>query len=125
VYLAPADLNVASFLGHASLLPGEAADGSVTCALGRLTLARSATAGPVRVVVRGEQVQVLSSDGPGQAATVLDVSFFGHDATVRVQLSSGEPVAARTPAGLVPRPGDQVRVRVVGEVVAFAEEPSR
>jgi iron(III) transport system ATP-binding protein len=123
VYLAPADAHVASFLGHASLLPGEASiDGTVTCALGRLTLAEPRSVGPVRVAVRGEQVQVLGSDGPGTPATVLDVSFFGHDATVRVELASGEPVAARTPAGLVPRPGDLVRVQVVGEVVAFPEE---
>jgi iron(III) transport system ATP-binding protein len=122
VYLSPADERVAAFLGHASLLPGEASpDGTVACALGRLELGEPRNVGRVRVAVRGEQVQVHGSDGPGTLATVLDVSFFGHDATVRVELASGEPVAARTPAGLVPRPGDRVRVQVVGQVVAFPE----
>jgi len=119
VYLSPADWQVAKFLGHAALLPGEAAGGTVMCALGCLTLATPSVAGPVRVAVRGEQVQVLGPDGTGTLATVLDVSFFGHDASIRVELASGERLAARTPAGLVPAPGDRVRVQVVGDVAVF------
>ena len=126
VYLSPADAHVASFLGHASMLPGQACpDGTVACALGRLVMAEARDPGAVRVAVRGEQVQVLGADAAGTPATVLDVSFFGHDATIRVQLASGEQVAARTPAGLVPHPGEQVRLRVVGEVVAFPKTAGR
>jgi len=126
VYLSPADVRVAAFLGHASLLPGVIVDrDSVECGLGTLALAGQVDAGGyVEVAVRGEQVQV-QTEGPGVPAEVLDVSFFGHDATVRVRLASGERVAARTMSGQVPRPGDRVHVQVVGDVVAFPEEWDR
>ncbi|WGX96049.1 ABC transporter ATP-binding protein [Nocardioides sp. L-11A] len=123
VYLAPADPRVAGFIGHASLLPGEVtAEGRGRCALGELALRAVRTpAGPARFAVRSEQLQVRSSDADssGVSGEVVDVSFFGHDATIRVRLASGEQVTARTPADTVPVPGDRVRVAVVGDVIAF------
>jgi iron(III) transport system ATP-binding protein len=80
------------------------------------------------VAVRAEQVQVLAASGSpepddasGVPAAVVEVSFFGHDATVRVRLRDGSDVVARTPADGVPHPGDPVCVRVLGDVVAFPE----
>ncbi|THJ01279.1 TOBE domain-containing protein, partial [Nocardioides sp.] len=93
---------------------------SASCALGLLRLRAPVAAGPVRVAIRAEQVQVAPADESDRAGVVLDVSFYGHDATIRVVLDSGEHVSARTPANSVPRPGDPVRVDVVGEAVAFA-----
>ena len=52
----------------------------------------------------------------------MDISFYGHDATVRVRLDSGEQLSARTPATSVPTPGDRVRIAVVGDVVAFRDD---
>ena len=127
VYLTPADERVASFLGLSVLLPGTIGAASprvVRCALGEVGLRGDVRPGPVRVAVRAEQVQVTAKDS-GTPAEVLDTSFFGHDATVRVRLASGELVVARTPAGVVPLAGDQVGVQVVGDVVAFADEPGR
>ncbi|HWJ11640.1 MAG TPA: ABC transporter ATP-binding protein [Nocardioides sp.] len=120
VYLQPADPRVASFIGHASLLPGTVErDGRGRCALGDLTLkAGAVTSGPAQFAVRSEQLQIRT-DGSGTPGEVLDVSFFGHDATIRLRLDSGEEVAARTPADSVPQPGDRVGVGVMGEVVAF------
>jgi iron(III) transport system ATP-binding protein len=121
VYLAPSGTRVAAFLGHSTLLTGKVDHpAEAVCALGALPLRDKLEPGPVTVVVRSEQVQVRPSGAPGVVAEVLDVSFFGHDATVRVRLVSGEQVTARTPAGEVPAPGDQVTVQVVGDVVAFA-----
>ncbi len=130
VYLAPADPRVASFLGHASLLPGEVeVSGRGRCALGHglaQRVHRCDGAGPVRLAVRSEQIQIRPDSGgrtpdpaPGTPGEVLDISFFGHDATIRVRLDSGEELLARTPADSVPRPGDRVRVTVIGDVVAF------
>lgn len=121
IYLAPADPRVAAFLGHASLLPGTIEPGArvVTCALGRLPVHGSLAGGEVQVAVRGEQMEVRPDPASGTAGTVLDVSFYGHDATIRVRLESGDEVAARTPATSVPQAGDRVRVSVVGDVVAF------
>ena len=110
-----------AFIGHASLLPGHLdANGRGTCALGTVSTrtAGDPTNGPARFAVRSEQLQI-HTDGPGAAGEVLDVSFFGHDATIRVRLDSGEHVAARTPADTVPRAGDRIHVEVVGDVVAF------
>jgi iron(III) transport system ATP-binding protein len=123
VYLSPADPRVASFLGHASLLDGKVdADGNAVCALGTVTLRTHAETGDVRLAVRAEQIQIRpdAATGDGAPAVVVDISFYGHDATVRVRLDSGEDLSARTPATSVPAAGDRVRVSVVGEVVAFA-----
>jgi iron(III) transport system ATP-binding protein len=119
VYLEPADPRIAAFIGHASLLPGEiGADGRGRCALGSVAVRPASAAGPAQFAVRSEQLQVRA-DGDGTPGEVVDVSFFGHDATIRVRLDSGEPIAARTPADSVPRAGDRVRVTVLGEVITF------
>jgi iron(III) transport system ATP-binding protein len=75
--------------------------------------------GPVLLAVRAEQLQVRPDSAEGTDASVLDVSFYGHDATIRLRLDSGEELAARTPASAVPAAGERVRVCVVGDVVAF------
>ncbi|MGA8256546.1 MAG: ABC transporter ATP-binding protein [Nocardioides sp.] len=121
VYLAPADEVVAAFIGHASLIGAQAAaDGhSAESVLGRVAL-RHPRSGAVQLAVRAEQVEVLTSSDDGAEATVLEISFFGHDATVRVVLAeTGEELVARTPAAAIPARGSRVRVRVVGDVVAF------
>ncbi len=129
LYLSPADPRVASFIGHASLIQGRVdggATGSVqaTCALGAVPLRSPADPGPVQLAVRAEQVQVRPEDAQGVAGEVLDVSFYGHDATIRVRLESGERLSARTPATSVPGVGDRVRIGLVGDVVAFPAGPA-
>ncbi len=128
VYLQPADPRVAAFLGHATLLPGTAdGRGGASCALGSVPVRGTAgaagvvPAGGVELAVRSEQLQIRlgGSVTDGTLGEVLDVSFFGHDATVRIRLVTGEEVSARTPADSVPLPGDRIQVSVVGDVVAF------
>jgi iron(III) transport system ATP-binding protein len=122
VYLTPAEPRVAEFLGHAALICGSAhGNGSVSSALGDLRLRGAPAHGPVRVAVRAEQVHVRPEGAEGVSGVVVDTSFYGHDATVRVRLDSGEQLAARTPASEVPVAGDRVRIAVVGDVVAFAD----
>ncbi|WP_183100214.1 ABC transporter ATP-binding protein [Nocardioides pelophilus] len=127
VYLTPADPRVAAFLGHASLLDGNVEDGArAECALGVLPLRAPTGPGRVRLAVRAEQIQIRPAGadevGGGAPADVIDISFYGHDATVRVRLDSGEELSARTPATSVPAPGDRVLVAVVGDVVAFRSD---
>lgn len=120
VYLTPAEPRVASFLGHATLVEGEVENGTeARCALGVLPLRTASAPGPVRLAVRAEQIQIRPKDADGAPAEVVDVSFYGHDATVRVLLDSGEQLSARTPATSVPAAGERVSVGVVGDVVAF------
>ena len=130
IYLTPASAAVAAFVGHASLLPATAAAGTATCALGEVRLASDVT-GEVLLAVRPEQVVVTSAGEAAQdsrreagvEAEVLDVSFFGHDATLRARvIAPGHDdtvVIARVPAGGVPTPGTKVRLTVVDRVLAF------
>ncbi|GAW48109.1 MULTISPECIES: ABC transporter ATP-binding protein [unclassified Nocardioides] len=127
VYLDPASPAVASFVGHAALVPAQALAGSATSALGRVAI-RGAGDGRVLLAVRPEQVTVTAADDPSAlTAEVLEVSFFGHDATVRARvLGSAGPVdlTARVSATGVPAPGARIGVRVDGDVLAFPEDLS-
>ncbi|WP_148611940.1 ABC transporter ATP-binding protein [Nocardioides rubriscoriae] len=128
VYLSPADPVVASFIGHATLVGGvvtAGAPGSATSPLGVVALRDHHAPGAVRIAVRSEQVQLVSDDDPAHGARVrvLDVSFFGHDATVRVRVEeTGDLLTARTPSGTIPEVGSIARARVVGPAVAFAPD---
>ena len=76
------------------------------------------------LAIRPEQVTVAPEGGV--VAEVLDVSYFGHDATVRARVPGGEAVViARVPAGGVPTPGTTVCLRVSGEVLAFPQGVER
>ena len=95
---------------------------SATCDLGRVSLLTD-VAGAVLLAIRPEQVSV----SPGalrrrSSAEVVDVSYFGHDATLRARVCGGETVViARVPAGGVPAPGSVVCLRVSGDVLAFPD----
>ena len=125
IYLNPASPEVASFVGHAALVPAVAAGGSATSVLGTVRV-RGTRDGGVLLAVRPEQVAVTTEDDAGSlVAEVVEVSFFGHDATLRARVAAGGDaveLTARVPAADVPPPGARVGVRVVGEVLAFLEE---
>ena len=124
VYLDPATPAVAAFVGHSALVPATARNGIATSALGEVSV-RGARDGRVMLAVRPEQVAVTAKDEAGSlAAEVLEVSFFGHDATVRARVAGPDElveVTARVSATGVPQPGSEIGVRVVGEVLAFPE----
>nr|WP_218910394.1 ABC transporter ATP-binding protein [Nocardioides thalensis] len=115
VYAAPATPWVGTFLGESTLVPATSDGSTATCALGILRH-DAAAAGPVRLLVRPEQVAL---DGSGVTGTVVAVDFQGHDALVTVQVSD-IPVRARVPATALPAVGAEVAVAVRGEVRAFA-----
>ena len=74
------------------------------------------------LAIRPEQVSVSPGAADGVEADVLDVSYFGHDATLRARVCGGETVViARVPAGGVPAPGSVVCLRVSGDVLAFPD----
>lgn len=115
VYARPASRWSAEFLGAADVVPGVAADGSVTCALGRFP-ADPGFSGPVEVVVRPEDVALDLELDDGVLATVVGRSFYGHDQLVRLALGDGQEVQSRVGGSAGWRPGDEVRIRVVGPV---------
>jgi iron(III) transport system ATP-binding protein len=119
IYLRPASAQVAGFVGHSTLLNGSASGHSATCDLGQVSLLTAAT-GPVLLAVRPEQVSVTAATAGGVVADVLEVSYFGHDATLRTRVRDSDAVViARVPAGGVPDPGTPVCLRVSGDVLAF------
>ena len=119
VYVHPADLGVATFVGEAVVLPGAARGAQVDSALGPLLLER-ATAGAVDVVIRPEQLEVDPVDDlPAVPAVVVDRVFYGHDALLRLRLPDGTSVTARTPGSPFPPAGTTVQLGCRGAVVAF------
>ena len=127
VYTAPGDLDVATFVGEAVVLPATVVDGVAETALGRLPLLRghAGESGTGRVVVRPEQVRMVRA-GRGVTARVVGTVFYGHDASVRLQVAGPEgapvPVLCRTQG---PLPTTQeVGVIVAGPVSFFADAAS-
>ena len=114
LYRTPADAGVAQFVGGAAILPATVAGGVASCALGRAPVQGTAADGDALVVIRPEQVTITSGP-PG--ARVADVSFYGHDAAVRLELLPDGPTLIARVAGLsAPEPGSEVGVGVAGAV---------
>ncbi|MGN6251946.1 MAG: ABC transporter ATP-binding protein [Marmoricola sp.] len=121
VYLHPVDAHVARFVGGANVLPARGEGATARCALGEVRLT-GAEHGDVLVVVRPEQLMVHAGAGTGAPALVREVSFYGHDADVRLELADGATVVARVSGHRPPAPGEQVALAVDGASVALASE---
>jgi iron(III) transport system ATP-binding protein len=116
LYREPVSLDVARFVGDAVVLAGTVSDSTVECALGRLPLRGSATAGPVQVMIRPEQIRLAPGGVP---ADVTGHSYFGPETVVRLQLRDGTPVLVRTLDPGVPAPGDEVGLVVDDAVTVY------
>lgn len=136
LYQRPIDAATASFMGDALVLRGQAADGWIDCALGRLRCDDSARSGLVEVMWRPEQLDVVvDSDRSwgaappdvqddaamaalsaiGCAAIVVETDFGGSDCELTVQLAAGPSpgtlLTLRAGARTVPPVGSRVFVR--------------
>jgi iron(III) transport system ATP-binding protein len=92
LYRRPLSKPVATFLGNANFLPGQAGDGQVSCELGRLPTLGIHT-GPVEVLLRPEDL-LLKLD-PAGPAEIVDQEYFGHDQLIKVRLASGLQLQSR------------------------------
>jgi iron(III) transport system ATP-binding protein len=118
LYRTPADADVARFVGGAAILPATVAAGIARCALGEAPVHGSVADGEVEVVVRPEQVTIR----PGHDARVGDVSFYGHDAAVRLELlPDGPSLVARVPGLSAPDPGTEVGVGLAGPLFVIGD----
>jgi iron(III) transport system ATP-binding protein len=123
VYRAPADLGVAEFVGVAVVVDADVVDGSASSDLGPLHVMAGFDAGRARLLVRPEQIELVGSSQTGVEARVVDVSYFGHDAAVHLQvLASGRLVTARVSGTSVPVPHAVVQLSVTGPVAAYSPE---
>jgi iron(III) transport system ATP-binding protein len=121
LYRAPRDVDVALFVGGANLVAGTATGDRALSMLGELELL-APVSGEVRLVVRPEQVLVRAASTPGTTRGVVEeVSFYGHDASVRVRLDAPADgvVVARVTGRDIPAVGDPVGVVVDGAVGAY------
>ena len=120
VYLHPATLEIAVFLGEANVLDGQASDGHVTCELGRLSIGgESPPTGPVRVAVRPETVRLHPEDGASVEAVVVSREFHGIYKIVTLRLPSGARLSAVMGLHIPATVGETVRVGVNSFVSAF------
>jgi iron(III) transport system ATP-binding protein len=79
------------------------------------------TSGPAHLLVRPEQIRLQDTGRAGVAARVTEISFYGHDASIQLDLSSGQRVVARVFGREVPAVGTAVHLRVEGPVTVFAD----
>ena len=122
LYRAPVDLDVARFVGDAVVVPGTASAGVVECVLGRLSTPDVAASGNVEVMIRPEQIRIVSSGGEGfVSADVLGHSYYGPDSVVqlRVRDSARASISVRTFDPAVPAVGEVVGVVVSGSVAVY------
>ena len=125
VYLYPASIEVANFLGETNVLDGDAAQGMVRCELGHLPIGGSLPSdGRVKVSVRPETIR-LHADGPDSVqATVVSVEFRGIYKVITVRLGSGKQLGAVMGLHVPAEVGATVTVGVNSFVAAFIAEPN-
>ncbi|MEM9516837.1 MAG: ABC transporter ATP-binding protein [Actinomycetota bacterium] len=125
IYDTPTTRWVAEFLGAANVVPGAVSNGHVECEFGRLPVRPPVGAsaddlsGAVDVIVRPEAIRPASSadaDAAGSPARVVSRSFQGGDVLLGVELPSGAHVAVRAAGRTRWAEGDEVHVRVDGDV---------
>jgi len=119
LYGSPVDTAVAQFVGAAVVLPATVTAKSAVCALGDLAVPAGSQQGQVQVLLRPEQIELRPPDAQGTPARVVNVSYFGHDATVRLLLPNGEFVVARVDGPELPDVGASVRLAVHGRVLVY------
>ncbi|MEJ7635201.1 ABC transporter ATP-binding protein [Aeromicrobium sp.] len=120
LYRSPADPAIAGFVGSVVVLPATVTAGVATSALGRLEVPADGPQGAVEILVRPEQLVLQAAGHTGPRARVEDVSYFGHDATVRLTLlDDGSPVDARVAGSDLPVVGEIVTVSVTGAVAVY------
>lgn len=116
LYQFPSSPWVASFLGSANVLRGEASMGIVSTAVGQIALAGEVE-GACQVVVRPEYLLI----GNGDTGSVESVEFYGHDTSYEVSMN-GTKLLVRGMAAPRFRPGDRVSISYSGpSVVAFPD----
>jgi iron(III) transport system ATP-binding protein len=124
VYTSPVDAELALFLGDAILLPAVRSGEVLRCALGRLAARTDGyhADGAVTAMVRPEQIR-LGPPSAGVLARVVASTYYGHDATVQLQLADGAGtelrLLARLSGTVPPAVGSTVSVAVAGPVLTY------
>lgn len=120
IYLSPVDPGVAAFVGGAAILPALIEGTSARCALGTITVAPQPVQGEALVLVRPEQIALGAPASGGIEARVSDVSYYGHDTAIHLDvIPDGPSIIARMSGREVPERGALVTLTVNGPVTVF------
>ncbi|MCJ8054720.1 ABC transporter ATP-binding protein [Shinella curvata] len=121
LYRQPRDRETALFLGDAVLLPAIVNGGFADCALGRVAIDGD-HAGKAEIMLRPEQINIVTDAPQKTSARVIDVQFGGAVSTVALALpdTSLPPVLIRTSGLALPVPGDIVHLAVAGPAHVLA-----
>lgn len=121
LYRHPVDADLAKFVGEAVLLDGVVSGRCVRCALGLLPLGVGLPEGAAEVMLRPEQIRLTGEPAPGGIrARVLDVTYYGHDASISLGVAGQDlAILARVSGYEAPRPGSDVGLAVEGAVMAY------
>lgn len=96
LYETPASAWVASFVGDGVRVEGNVANGIITTPFGQLPAhaagGGSLADGPATAIVRPEQLGLQA----GEAGTVIDLEYYGHDVRYDVRLDDGTLATVRT-----------------------------
>lgn len=124
IYEHPTSAWVAGFVGDVVDVEGIWTEGRVSSVFGLLEADLGERAHPldgdvVHAMLRPEWLEL---GGDGAPASVIDLAYAGHDALVTLRLECGTTVRARVPAPDLPRPGDEVMVRVRRRALVYPTE---
>ena len=120
LYEAPTDRGVAEFVGAAVVLPATWRDGAAECVLGVVPVEAPVGLHPTSVMIRPEQLLLVSPDRATVRGRVSEVSYYGHDASVRLVLEgSASEVVSRVRGSDAPVPGSLVGITVDGAARAL------
>ncbi len=120
LYERPVDAATAEFVGGASMVRAVVSGGIARCSLGEIAV--QAPDGPVRLLIRPEQVVLVAPGAADVRGTVSDVGFYGAQVVVTLELADGTALTARGPSSRTPEPGEVVGVLVDGPSRAFPED---
>lgn len=123
LYKCPADLEVATFLGEATLLQGRLCDGCIECPFGPLSVVPGCPlqSENATVMIRPEQF-IVGAPGEGIEADIEQVTYYGHDALIQLRLpeqNGGNMVWTRVLGGSYYQPGQTIGLTVEGNVMAY------
>ena len=119
IYQAPADVEMATFLGDSVIINGVVKDDKVVTDLGLLTpLNKVANGATGRVAIRPENFYLQPN--PNGEGEVIGRQYFGHDALVEVKLPK-LVIQARANGPFAPEIGMKVTVWVRGQVNFYTD----
>jgi iron(III) transport system ATP-binding protein len=125
LYAAPASLEVGMFLGEANVLDADLRGDHAVCALGTVPICPRGALGHGTVLVRPEQVELVSAETPGcVVGQVRQWTFYGPIAAIQVALRETDlTVTARIPSyQALPTTNSAVGVLVRGTAAAFPNQ---